>query len=135
MQTKKYSGSCLCGTITFAINGALESPLNCHCPLCQKAHAAPFRSRAAVAAQSFYWTAGEEHITWYESSPGCKRGFCKRCGTRLISTFEDTPQSYGVPLAILDGAIDVRPLFHVYTKHKASWFEITDSLPQYEQLP
>lgn len=135
MEPNQYRGSCLCGKISFEIRGPLESALNCHCPQCQKAHAAPFRSRAAVAAECFRWTAGEEHITWYASSPGCSRGFCKLCGTRLISTFADNPRSYGVPLAILDGEIDVKPLMHVYTKYKASWFTITDSLPHYEQLP
>ena len=37
---------------------------------------------------------------------------------------------YGVPLGILDDDPGVRPEFHNFVGSKASWFEITDDLPQ-----
>jgi hypothetical protein len=29
----------------------------------------------------------------------------------------------------------VRPVAHIWTAHKASWFEITDNLPQHAESP
>ncbi len=128
-------GSCLCGLVKFEISGKLYTPLNCHCSMCRKAHASAFRSRAGVKAGEFKWLMGSDKITWFESSHGNYRGFCNVCGTRLISRFDDNPDYYGVPLAIFDGQIDAKPIMHVFVGSKANWYEITDALPQYDELP
>ena len=75
-------GSCLCGRVAYEIAGPLTDVVNCHCGMCRKAHGAAFRTRATVQAADFKWTRGENHITWYCSSPGNYRGFCEACGTR-----------------------------------------------------
>jgi hypothetical protein len=40
-----------------------------------------------------------------------------------------------VPLGILDDDPDVRPAEHVFVSEKASWFAITDDLPQHQKVP
>src|SRR6516164_2852949 len=70
-------GSCLCGEVRFEIDGPLMRSSHCHCRQCQKAHGAPFRTRARVAAADFHFLAGEELVSFYESTPGTHRGFCK----------------------------------------------------------
>ena len=134
-QNNGLSGSCLCGSVRFAVRGPLGRALNCHCTMCRKAHAAAYRSRVSVSARHFVWTAGEELIRWYESSPTTQRGFCAQCGTRLISKFLDTADSLGVPLALFDSDPGVRPEIHIYVASKAPWYEICDDLPQYEGEP
>ena len=76
-------GSCLCGGIKFEINGPLVAPSNCHCTMCRKQHGAAFRSRARAEKSDFKWIQGEELVTFYESTPGCFRGFLSR--VRLAS--------------------------------------------------
>jgi hypothetical protein len=71
-------GSCLCGGVRFEIDGPLMRSSHCHCRQCQKAHGAPFRTRAPVAAADFRFLAGEELV----STPGTHRGFAK-CAARL----------------------------------------------------
>src|SRR5215467_14389674 len=73
-------GSCLCGEVRFEIDGPLMRSSHCHCRQCQKAHGAPFRTRARVAAADFRFLVGEELDSFYESTPGAHRGFCKVCG-------------------------------------------------------
>ena len=128
-------GSCLCGGVGYEISGPLSSPLNCHCTMCRKAHGAAFRSRAHVNANDFRWVRGEVLVTYYESSPGTHRGFCRVCGSPLLSRFDFDPASYGLPLGALDDDPGVKPAFHVFVAHKAPWFEITDGLKQYPELP
>jgi hypothetical protein len=79
-------GSCLCGGVKFEINGPLHGPNNCHCSMCRKQHGAAFRSRARVAQTDFKWVRGEELVTFYESSPGGFRGFCRICGSPIVNT-------------------------------------------------
>src|ERR1700730_15035090 len=76
-------GSCLCGEVRFEIDGPLMRSSHCHCRQCQKAHGAPFRTWARVAAADFRFLAGEELVSFYESTPGTHRGLCEVCGTQV----------------------------------------------------
>jgi len=128
-------GSCLCGGVRYEISGPLSYPLNCHCSMCRKAHGAAFRSRARVKADDFRWTQGAELLTYYESSPGNHRGFCRVCGSPLLSRFDNDPRSYGLALGALDDDPGIKPGFHVFVASKAPWYDITDELPQFAELP
>ena len=78
-------GSCLCGGVKFEITGPLSSPLNCHCSLCRKQHAAPFRSRARAQIKDFRWLEGEHLVKYYETPGGYERGFCRECGSPILN--------------------------------------------------
>lgn len=135
--------SCLCGGVKFEITGSLINPSNCHCSMCRKQHGAAFRSRARVKVSEFKWIKGEDLVTFYQSTPGCYRGFCRICGSPSINKFDeqsrvaetdpDAPSRYGIALATLDGDPGVRPTGHTYVASKAPWFTITDDLPQYPE--
>ena len=136
-------GSCLCHGVRFEITGPLISPSNCHCSMCRKQHGAAFRSRARVQISDFKWIQREDLVTFYESSPGSYRGFCRACGSPIINKFDarswtaqhdpDVPSRYGIALATLDDDPGVRPLSHSHVASKAPWFTITDDLPQFPE--
>jgi hypothetical protein len=142
---KSVRGSCLCGGVKFEINGPLSRPLNCHCSLCRKQHGAAFRSRARVRRSDFKWIRGEELVTYYEATRGYRRGFCRVCGSPILNraelhsrVAESHPQSlneFGIALGTLDDDPGVRPESHNFVGSKAPWFEITDDLPQFPELP
>ena len=98
--------------------------------MCRKAHGAAFRTRASVPIDDFHFLSGEELLTYYESSPGESRSFCKVCGSVIITRFDRHPQVYGFALGTLDSDPEIEIERHVFTKYKAPWFEITDDLPQ-----
>src|SRR5215472_16191807 len=86
-------GSCLCGGVRFEIDGPLMRSSHCHCRQCEKAHGAPFRTRARVAAADLRLLAGEELVSFYESTPGTHRGFCKVCGAPVLAKFDEHSRS------------------------------------------
>jgi len=138
-------GSCLCGGVKFEITGPLTRPVNCHCSICRKQQGAAFRSRVRIRAADFVWVQGQELVTFYESSPGYHRGFCRVCGSpilnkatanfRVAAVYPAVIDEYGVALAILDDDAGVRPERHIYVASKAPWFEIADELPQHAEFP
>ena len=145
MNVEPIRGSCLCGGIKFEITGPLMSPLNCHCSQCRKQHGAAFRSRVRVKAEDFRWLQGEHLIKFYESERGYLRGFCQDCGSPVLNKngpnwkapaeFPNVgPPQYGIPLALLEDP-PVRPACHTFVDSKASWYDITDDLPQYPGYP
>jgi hypothetical protein len=123
-------GSCLCGGVKYQIDGQLSGAMNCHCSMCRKAQGSAFRSRANVRSADLKFVQGEELLTFYESSPGNHRGFCRVCGSPILSKFDDHLKYYGLPLGPLDDDPGIEPKLHVHVASKAPWFTITDDLPQ-----
>jgi hypothetical protein len=88
-----------------------------------------------VKSAEFEFVRGEELVTFYESSPGNHRGFCRVCGSPILSKFDDDPDHYGLPPGALDDDPGIKPNFHVHVASKAPWFTITDDLPQFPGAP
>ena len=129
-----YSGSCLCGTVKFEIDGDFDSFYLCHCQHCQKdtgsAHAANLFSQSAKLT----WLAGEDAVTSY-TLPGTRhnKSFCKVCGSALPNA-----QIQGllvVPAGCLDTKISVVPTAHIFTASKAIWDAGSDKVPEFPSLP
>lgn len=134
-MAKIHKGSCLCGGVRYEISGELKDVMNCHCSKCRKAHAAAFRTRCLIKSEDFRWIRGEHLLTYYESSPGRLRSFCKVCGSNLITKFQNNQDIYGFPLATLDTDPGIKPEGHCFAGSKAPWYDITDGLPQCEEMP
>ncbi|MFS8979322.1 GFA family protein [Cupriavidus necator] len=126
-------GSCLCGCVKYRIHGPLTDVLNCHCSMCRKLHASAFRTRAKVATKDWEWVSGQNTVKFYESSPGEHKGFCSECGSSILTRFDSNPDVIGFPLGTLDSDPGVKTERHVFVGSKASWYDITDTLPQHKE--
>lgn len=126
-------GGCLCGAIRYQIDGELTRAGNCHCSMCRKAHGAAFGTYAEVPDGAFHWTAGENEVRIFESSPDIGRAFCPRCGSTLGAV--DHGQLSWVTLGTVDGDPGVRPQAHIFVASKAPWDQITDDLPCFDESP
>ena len=103
--------------------------------MCRKAHVAAFRTRASVKSKDFQFIEGEALLTYFESSPGERRSFCRKCGSVIITRFDNNLEYLGFALGTLDSDPEVTIEQHVFTRYKAPWFKITDDLPQSEEMP
>ena len=124
-------GGCYCGAVTYEIHGKLLGFANCHCPDCRKFTGSTFSAVLFAEASGFRVTSGEADLVPYASSPGKRRYFCKTCGCHLFLRAEHRPGMVFVRAGTLDDDPQIRPQYHAWTRFKAPWDEITDSLPQY----
>jgi len=127
------TGGCFCGRVRYRIDAPLGLARSCHCSRCRKAFSGAGSSYVDVAAGSFAWTSGEDHLTCYESTPGWGLCFCRSCGTTLCGTHRG--HVHGVTLGGVDGDPVVRLQMHLFVGSKAAWDEIGGDAPQYEQFP
>lgn len=134
---KKLTGRCLCGKIAYEITGELGPIVNCHCNMCRRWHGSAYRTRCTVKSKDFKWLKGEELLSQYASSKNRTKTFCKNCGSNLISIYQNDPEHIGLPIGALeqDPGENHRPVAHLLVKYKSPWHEITDDLPQYQELP
>lgn len=128
-----HTGSCLCGGIRFEINQEIGPVQICHCVQCRKAQGSAFVTNTPVQEEYFKFVSGKHMLGSFESSPGKQRCFCKNCGSPIFSKTEKLPGVVRIRVGTIDGDINTKPLAHFYVAHKASWFQITDDLPQFQE--
>jgi hypothetical protein len=131
----KYLGSCLCGEVTFEIEGDFEKLYLCHCERCRKdtgsAHAANLFSSTA----KLRWLSGQEKAkTFNFRSEGHIKCFCTNCGSALPNIQMDG-KLLVVPAGSIDSNIDIQPQGHIYYANKANWDNELEKVPKFEELP
>lgn len=87
-----------------------------------------------VPLESFRYTQGEALLSSYKP-PEAKRFthvFCSVCGSSLPFLNLAREQAV-VPMGSLDDDSDRLPEAHIFVDSMASWFKITDSLPQFSE--
>ncbi|ACY14226.1 GFA family protein [Haliangium ochraceum] len=130
-----YSGSCLCGQVSYEVAGDFEHFILCHCRHCQKdtgsAHAANlFSSTAALT-----WLSGHERVTDYRLPHSRHaKSFCSACGSAVPSLQQDGALLV-VPAGSLDTPLERRPDAHIFTASRAAWSESLTDLPAFAELP
>ena len=118
-------GTCLCGAVSYGAQDDPAPPVACHCGQCRRQSGHIWAS-AQVPADGLVI---EGRVTWYESSPGVRRGFCPVCGSVLFwrRRGEDT---VSVSAGSLDAPEGLRLARHIYTADAGDYYEIGDGLPR-----
>ncbi len=124
--------SCLCGDVTWEAGPPFERMHHCHCGRCRKAHGTAFATYAGVPVERFELR-GAEHVAAWESAPGLRRAFCRRCGS--VVPGQVTAEMAYFPCGNFDGHPGVPVLAHIFVASKAPWHEITDALPRFDAYP
>jgi hypothetical protein len=129
-------GSCLCGEVAFELSGEPEVVHNCHCSRCRRARSAAHATNAFFRGEQLRWIRGADRVESF-ALPGAKRfgqAFCRQCGSPVARLVPSTGYAV-VPCGSLDQPPGKSPRGHIFTGSKAPWYEITDGLPQWQELP
>ena len=127
-----HSGSCLCGAVAFDVTGALPPPDACHCSICRKTSGHFFAS--TDVARTALTVRGEPRLTWYQSSPKVRRGFCSTCGSPLF--WDPVGKDWiGVAMGAFDKPTHTTLKMHIYVADKGDYYTISDDVPQWNSTP
>jgi hypothetical protein len=117
-------GSCLCGAVTFEAPGPVGPIEVCHCVQCRKWTGHFFANvelpRDSIAIR------GADRITWHQSSPKVRRGFCGTCGSTLFFDPIDKVKHrwIGVAMGALDTPSGSKIALHIFAAEKGDYYEI-----------
>ncbi len=125
-------GSCLCGEVSYEVEGPYLTHWHCHCSQCRRAHGAAFGSYAEIKPENFRWLSGEELVKTYRLDTGgyC---FCSNCGSNVAASSKGV--IIQVTFGTMEGDPEVYPDEHIFVGSKAPWTSITDELPQHDEWP
>ena len=124
------NGSCLCGGVTYELNGTLRGSVACHCLQCRKT-SGHYVSATQVEPDQLHLT-NDATLTWYQSSPEAQRGFCNTCGSSLFWKHEADNGAVSVMSGTIDGATGITTEKHIFTAFKGDYYNIADTIPQSE---
>jgi hypothetical protein len=130
-----YLGSCLCGEVSFEVDGEFDSFFLCHCEHCRKdtgsAHAANLFSSSA----RLKWLSGENLVKTFDyKSSGHIKGFCGKCGSALPN-IQMEGALLVVPAGSLDVDVHIKPTGHIFCANRANWDSGLENVQEFEKLP
>ena len=123
----RHRGSCLCGAVTFTVEGDIAAPDACHCSACRKQSGHYFAS--VDVARDKLAVEGGENVCWYQSSEKVRRGFCGTCGSSLF--WDPTQRDWiAVAMGAFDASTGARLKKHIFVADKGDYYDIADGLQQ-----
>lgn len=121
-----HKGSCLCGAVSFEVEGELTPPDACHCTICRKISGHYWAS--SDVARDAVTIIGEDEVGWYQSSEKVRRGFCRNCGSPLFWDVEGRAK-LSISMGAFDPPTGTRLAKHIFVPDKGDYYEIADGLP------
>ena len=126
------NGGCECGSVTYQVADSFGYAANCHCSRCRAATGSAFKPFAGIEREKLAITSGTDKLMIVgEENANDTR--CAVCGSLLFSVVRDGAYVHVAMGSLIDEP-SIRAKQHIYVGSKAPWFEITDDLPQHDEL-
>jgi hypothetical protein len=120
------TGGCLCGSVRYSVRGAPAHVGRCHCTDCRKESGSAFSIYGQWPIEAFEMS-GE--IVSYKG-----RGFCPRCGSRILNPPDPDDALIEIRIGSLDDApFDLRPEHEIWVKRRESWIPRVEGAAQYDE--
>ncbi len=117
-------GECLCGAVSYRVEGVAQGASVCHCSQCRKQSGHLWAS--AYAPQKQVEISGPAR--WFEASESARRGFCPKCGSSLFWQAHDE-DTLSFSLGSLEEPNDITLKKHIFVASKGDYYDIADGLP------
>jgi hypothetical protein len=130
-RAKTLLGRCMCGAVEYRVADQFEYAVNCHCSICRRATGAAFKPFAGIASKKLKVTKGADKLMLFGDDLNNDTR-CAVCGSFLYSVVREGAFVH-VTMGTLVDDPSIRVRAHIFAGSKATWFEITDDLPQYEE--
>ncbi|KAF7307245.1 GFA domain-containing protein [Mycena indigotica] len=136
-----HNGSCLCGAVSFRLEGKPLFSLFCHCTRCQRADGAVFVATMHFSSAAFSWTYNGEDVKPLVEDMGdltlyrCEK--CRSCAATRMGPV-DSNDNWAIRGSHLErdeqGKIidfeSVKPTCHIF--YDTRIVDIADDLPKWE---
>lgn len=125
-------GSCLCGSITYQIDGEPAFVAACHCLDCQKQTGTSF-SPVAVIKESQLSTQGNTAVYTTIGNSGQKvhGHFYRDCGSPIYSQLEAQPGMLAMKAGAFDDTSALTLQAEIYCETAQSWLSLAGGWPKF----
>ena len=125
------TGSCFCGAVTIAVEGAPEAMGYCHCRSCRSWSGGPVNAFSLWKPEAVKVTAGAENLATFAKTPMSERQFCARCGGHVMANHP--PIGLVDVFAAMIPDLEFKPVVHV--NYAETVLPMKDGLPKLKDFP
>ena len=133
MSAGVLHGRCACNAIAFEVADEFVVAYNCHCSNCRALTGSAFLPWGEIEPEKLRLTTGEDSLVVQGDPNGRHALRCKECFSLLSWTGYEG--KIRIPYGTLIDEPTLKPMAHIFVCSKASWYEILDDLPQYDESP
>jgi len=130
------TGQCLCGAVSYKIEGDLQMCGVCHCKNCQRQAGSSYSVLFGVSDDqieiSGALTTYDDHA---DSGNVVHRHFCGICGSPVKTSLPTQSGMTYIKAGTLDDTSMLDPQVHFWTGSKQRWVKIDKDVPQIEGNP
>ena len=135
-MSTEFTGSCLCGAISYKAVGRPEIGGHCHCLDCRKTSGTGHGSHAVMPEQAVDIKGNPSRYDKpADSGNMVSRYFCPTCGGPVYSTNSGMPGMVFLRASSLDDPEVFTATMIVYTRSAPSWDVMDPGLPAFETMP
>ena len=131
------TGGCLCGAVRYELKALPLTVYACHCKDCQRSSVSTHTISMIVNRSDVTLLSGE--LAVYEKTADSGRTprmlRCAECGTSVWNEATADAPMLVLKAGNLDDMSWAQPVGNIWTKSKAPWVEVDESLPHYEGQP
>lgn len=131
-----FKGGCLCGSVRIESRAAPQLVGHCHCIDCRRSSGIGHSTHLVVPEAAVTVTG---KVTYFESAADSgirvSRGFCRTCGSPLLSRNAAMPGMAFVRASALDDPEIIKPQMIVYASRAPSWDKMDLTLPAVATMP
>ncbi|MAP95710.1 MAG: hypothetical protein CMK07_12240 [Ponticaulis sp.] len=121
-------GQCLCGRVSFEIAAHIDHVDACHCSMCQHWSGSAFIGASVSETQISFDS--ETTLSWYDSSPWAKRGFCSNCGSSLFYKLTEQSDFWAVAAGALNLTGTEVMKQEIFIDEKPGYYELAGDHPR-----
>ena len=119
---RQLTGSCLCGGVSYKINGAVRDVVNCFCEQCRKTSG--HHVAASKVNKDDLTLLKDKTLHWYECLPNVFRGFCNTCGGNLFWEQRDSDSNeISIMAGTLDGPTRLKTIGNIFVEDASDYCE------------
>jgi len=134
MTEEIFSGSCLCGAVTYRVSGTPLRFLHCHCKRCRKATGTGHATNLILKSSGVDWQGNEGKLSRFKV-PDAQRfatTFCSTCGGPLP---REGAEMVVIPAGSLDTLPAMAPQGRIFWDSRLEWSCDSGDLPVFAEYP
>lgn len=136
MSVMKRSGRCMCGAVSYKIEGDPVVTAQCHCEECRRLSGtghtvgAMFRADQVIISGKL-----GEYVYTSANSSQVTKAFCQSCGSPIYGQNTNAPDHMTLPLGSMDNADDLEVQVVIFNRDKPHWDALPETAAIFETQP
>lgn len=132
----KQKGGCLCGAVTYEVEGPFDQFHLCHCSRCRKSTGSAHASNIFTKPGNITWLTGKSLIKRFDlpTAERFARCFCTECGSG-VPYLSRNGLALIIPAGSLDSDPEIRPQDNIFWQDRACWYDDALTAPRFDEYP